>query len=78
MSALRSATSGVFVSKESFQGAVGPREAAKYIGVEPKTLANWRALGRGPAYVCISSRKVVYRLQDLEDYLLERRVGGAR
>jgi hypothetical protein len=54
--------------------------AAAYIGVAPKTLSNWRALGEGPPYVRLgkSHARIVYRVSDLDQYLADRVVGGAR
>lgn len=56
-------------------------DAARALGVSPKTLANWRCAGRGPAYVHISDSPrspVLYLMEDLEDWLRSRRrcVGG--
>ncbi len=34
--------------------ALSSEDAARALGVSPKTLANWRCAGRGPAYVHIS------------------------
>jgi hypothetical protein len=43
--------------------------AAKYLGVKPQTLNNWRHLGRGPAYIKSSPGprgRVSYLIEDLE------------
>ncbi|MBF6366901.1 helix-turn-helix domain-containing protein [Nocardia puris] len=44
-------------------------EAADYMGVHPRTLANWAALGRGPRYSKPSGNSCMYRLGDLDAYL---------
>lgn len=44
------------------------QQAADYLGCRPKTLENWRALGRGPAYLKLGSR-VLYPQQELDDYV---------
>jgi predicted DNA-binding transcriptional regulator AlpA len=44
------------------------RAAAKYLGICPGTLDNWRSQGRGPRYVRIGSR-ICYRVVHLEEYL---------
>jgi len=36
-------------------------EAAKYLGLTAKTLANWCTEGRGPKSVLIGSRRFYYR-----------------
>lgn len=51
-------------------------EAARVLGVAPKTLRNWRSLGSGPAYVELGSRQCVYRPADLDSWLLSKRIGG--
>jgi hypothetical protein len=43
--------------------------------VTPKTLANWRSLGIGPAYAKLQGR-VVYALQDIERYEAEKKRPG--
>jgi len=43
-------------------------EAAAYIGVAPKTLRNWRTLGKGPVAVR-QGRLIAYRRVDLDTYL---------
>ena len=48
---------------------VGPSEAAKRLGVSPRTLASWRSSGRGPGFVRVGGRLVRYRLLDLSAYL---------
>jgi hypothetical protein len=52
--------------------------AAAYIGVARKTLSNWRALGEGPPYARLgkSGGRIVYRVCDLDQFLLEHMVGG--
>jgi predicted site-specific integrase-resolvase len=50
---------------------LGPDEAARRLGVESSTLANWRWSGRGPKYVKLGGR-VRYRAADLAEYLDSR------
>ncbi|TBB95921.1 DNA-binding protein [Rhizobium ruizarguesonis] len=48
-------------------------KAAEYLGVSQKTLANWRCSGtRGLQYVQVGSR-ILYRLNDLDDFILNSR-----
>lgn len=53
---------------------------AAYLGVAPKTLSNWRALGEGPRYVRLgkSHARIVYRVSDLDQYLADRVIGDVR
>lgn len=45
-------------------------EAASFLGVAPKTLANWASTGRvGIPFYKVGPRSVVYRRSDLEAYL---------
>lgn len=46
-------------------------ELAELVGVPPKTLADWRTRGIGPAYVRIG-RHVRYRPADVEAWLQSR------
>lgn len=45
-------------------------QAGGYLKLNPRTLANWRVLGRGPKYVRVG-RRPYYRLPDLEVWLAE-------
>ena len=52
-------------------------EAAAYLGISKQTLANWRHLGKGPAYHKMSDGPrgpVRYSILDLEKYCNARRV----
>lgn len=42
--------------------------AAELLGIELRTLENWRSQGRGPRYIKVGSR-VRYRVADLIDYI---------
>lgn len=53
-------------------------QAGKFLAVSPETLRTWRCLGRGPAFVCISSRSVRYRVEDLKAWADAHLVGGAK
>ena len=47
--------------------------AARILGVDPRTLANWRCLRRGPPYVKIGSL-VRYQMSDIENFIAKHRV----
>ncbi|RMH75397.1 MAG: DNA-binding protein [Calditrichaeota bacterium] len=51
-----------------------PREVEQKYGIARQTLANWRAAGRGPAYIKVSRRKVLYPVSELNKWLIERMV----
>lgn len=53
------------------QLAVTNGEAARMLGVSARTLANWRAAGRGPRYarVGMDHSPVLYRICDIESWL---------
>ncbi len=55
---------------------VRSREAARILGVSPRTLSNWRWKGKGPRVVRLSARCVGYDIRDLIDYLESRKEGG--
>ena len=46
-------------------------DSAAYIKVNPRTLANWRVLGKGPRYTRVG-RRPFYRIVDLETWLAAR------
>jgi len=62
---MSSSTSKIFDERDH---AVMPNEAARYLGVATKTLANWRAAGKGPNYIRHGGGNVVYLRADLEAY----------
>lgn len=45
-----------------------PEDAARFLAVSPKTLANWRSLGEGPRFVRYGGRRVAYLVSDLVEY----------
>ncbi|MGO6740060.1 helix-turn-helix domain-containing protein [Rhizobium ruizarguesonis] len=52
---------------------VSAGQAADYLGISQKTLANWRCSGtRGLQYVQVGSR-ILYRQRDLDDFILSSR-----
>lgn len=50
------------------QSTLSEREAAKYIGMQPNTLRQWRSLSKGPAYHK-EGRSVRYNRKDLDAWL---------
>ena len=50
-------------------GRVDRKNAAKYLGREPKTLADWKLRGIGPRCVTIGGR-CFYFIVDLDTYLV--------
>jgi len=50
-------------------------DAAPRVGVEAKTLANWRYLGTGPKFIR-AGRRIVYDPADIEAWKANRRVGS--
>ncbi|MGW0324777.1 helix-turn-helix transcriptional regulator [Nocardia sp. NPDC003183] len=45
------------------------KDAADYMGIHARTLANWAATGHGPRYSKPSGKSCMYRLDDLDAYL---------
>lgn len=63
--------------------SVNANEAAAMLGVSPRTLANWRTQGIGPAFVRVGAvhSRTLYRVDDLRAWLDANRVettGGQR
>ncbi|ETY72228.1 phage transcriptional regulator AlpA [Bifidobacterium moukalabense DSM 27321] len=48
------------------------REAARMIGISPRTLAKWRQRGVGPQCVRLGYNLVVYRLSDIDAWIRTR------
>ena len=48
-------------------------QAANYLGLATQTLANWRFLNKGPAYLCIGRRRM-YQLEDLDNFKQRNRI----
>lgn len=55
---------------------LSPAELADRWGVPVATLAQWRYVGKGPAYLKLGGA-VRYRLEDVESYEDEHLVGAA-
>ncbi|MFN7308646.1 MAG: helix-turn-helix transcriptional regulator [Acetobacteraceae bacterium] len=53
--------------------ALSRREAARHLGVSPRTLDRLVAAGDGPAYVRAGARRMVFRLNDLDAWQAARR-----
>ncbi|EKO3370776.1 helix-turn-helix domain-containing protein [Vibrio fluvialis] len=51
------------------------KEAAQYLRLSPKTLANWAVTGKHLPF-SRAGAKIIYRKKDIESYLDRHRVGG--
>jgi hypothetical protein len=56
----------------SIPTVVPASDAARVLNLSQSTLAKLRVTGKGPAY-CKLGRRVVYRLDDLDDWLTDCR-----
>jgi predicted DNA-binding transcriptional regulator AlpA len=56
-------------------GLLNTSDAAVYLGLKEtkSTLSKWRMAGTGPAYIKIGKRKIAYRKEDLDNYLIQCR-----
>lgn len=52
-------------------------ELAQRWRISPRTLERWRWLGQGPQYLKIGGR-VIYRLEDVENFEAEKRRESSR
>jgi len=50
------------------------KEVANLLGIKPQTLAAWRSRGKGPEYIRVSGRMVLYRESDLIRWLNQHTV----
>lgn len=53
-------------------GRVSRRDAAAFLGMKPKTLAEWQRLGKGPKSILVGSRRF-YLIDDLKRFAMEDR-----
>lgn len=60
------------MSKLELKPLLDTEAAAPFVGVDPKTLANWRVLGKGPKFV--AGRKPRYHPDDIAEWVNARRV----
>lgn len=49
------------------------KEAAIYLGMEPRTLQDWRCDKVGPPFILYGPRNVKYDIRDLDRWVDERR-----
>jgi len=49
-----------------------PKQAAQYLTVSVKTLAQWRWLGSGPPFVKVSARCIRYQTAALDTFVADR------
>ncbi|HUF78409.1 MAG TPA: helix-turn-helix domain-containing protein [Thermoanaerobaculia bacterium] len=52
---------------------LSPQEAADLLGVSWRTLEGWRQRGAGPVYVRLSTRRIRYRIGDLDAFVSGQR-----
>lgn len=55
------------------QGLLDQTEAARRLGVAPRTLERWRWSGDGPPYISVSRRAARYDPRDLDQWISARR-----
>jgi len=53
---------------------LSPDDLMRILGYSRASLARWRKLGTGPAFVKLSRNRVAYRAQDVADHLCARRI----
>ena len=66
-------------TKFNSPAALNPSETGRYLGgVTTKTLANWRASGKGPAFIRYGEvgSRVAYLVSDLDAFMKKCRVGS--
>ena len=54
------------------RGMLSSKEAAKYLGLSPKTLANWRSARQGPPFHRLGNGprpRIAYRESDLQAWI---------
>ncbi len=51
-----------------------PKDIEREYGIPVQTQANWRSTGRGPDFIRVSPRMVIYERGAIEKWLASRRV----
>jgi predicted site-specific integrase-resolvase len=51
-------------------------ETAKILRVSERTLQRWREVGTGPAFTRLSTRRIVYSDNAIEEYVTKRTFGS--
>jgi hypothetical protein len=49
-------------------GRVNREQAARYLGITPKTLAHWQLAGKGPASMLVGGRRFYWK-RDLDAFI---------
>jgi hypothetical protein len=58
------------VKMETVEALLTPRELGKLVGLKPRSLEEWRRLGKGPAFVRLSGkRNIRYRATTVKAWL---------
>jgi len=48
-------------------------EVSRILGVSINTLKNWRCQKKGPAFIRMEGRSIMYRQSDIDDYIRKER-----
>jgi len=64
------------VSPRTLEGYLNTPQLAELLGVSPRTLEEWRATGLGPPFCRMGGRLVIYRPQDVDEWLISRRTSS--
>lgn len=52
---------------------LSPAQAARFLGLSPRTLERFRETGDGPTFTRIGIRRIAYARRDLDEWLSARR-----
>jgi len=62
------------MKKELTSKLLTPYEAAEFLSLKPETLAVWRCTGRYPLPFVRMGRRIRYRAEDLEAFILSQSI----
>ena len=57
------------MKSQPFENLLSESEVSKILGVKPRTLQQWRLLGKGPKYIRLSERMIRYSESDIRNWL---------
>jgi predicted DNA-binding transcriptional regulator AlpA len=49
------------------------KEVAKLLRLSRQTIATWRQLGKGPVYIRVAGGAIRYGMNDIQDFLKQRK-----
>jgi hypothetical protein len=62
------------IQRDGVVSKLRPSRVSAEYGIPEQTLANWRSVGRGPDFIRLSARHILYDRADLEKFFSDHKV----